>query len=122
MYGILFIGKEVIIMVTAKLKPTSRKLKKFKEIEAPRLKFKEKLSYGFGDLGNGMMFDMGQIYLLKFFTDILGISPFYGGLVFLVSKIFDAFVDTGVGTMVDNRRNFGKKVNSNHLFYMARYL
>lgn len=109
MYGILFIGKEVIIMVTAKLKPTSRKLKKFKEIEAPRLKFKEKLSYGFGDLGNGMMFDMGQIYLLKFFTDILGISPFYGGLVFLVSKIFDAFVDTGVGTMVDNRRNFGKK-------------
>ncbi|MEJ7326625.1 MFS transporter, partial [Staphylococcus epidermidis] len=40
---------------------------------------------------------------------ILGISPFYGGLVFLVSKIFDAFVDTGVGTMVDNRRNFGKK-------------
>ncbi|MGO3048703.1 MFS transporter [Staphylococcus casei] len=96
-------------MVTAKLKPANKKLMKFKEIQEPKLKFKEKLAYGFGDLGNGMMFDMGQIYLLKFFTDILGISPFYGGLVFLVSKIFDAFVDTGVGTMVDNRRNFGKK-------------
>ena len=65
-------------MVTAKLKPTSRKLKKFKEIEAPRLKFKEKLSYGFGDLGNGMMFDMGQIYLLKFLQIFL---------VFLLSMV-----------------------------------
>ena len=33
-----------------------------------------------------MMFDMGQIYLMMFFTDILGISAFYGGLVFLVAK------------------------------------
>ncbi|RIN29651.1 MFS transporter, partial [Staphylococcus succinus] len=59
-------------MVTAKLKPANKKLMKFKEIQEPKLKFKEKLAYGFGDLGNGMMFDMGQIYLLKFFTDILG--------------------------------------------------
>ena len=58
-----------------------------------RLSLKEKLAYGAGDLGNGFMFDLGQIYLLKFYTDVLGISAYYGGLVFLVSKLFDAFVD-----------------------------
>ncbi|WP_257474831.1 MFS transporter, partial [Staphylococcus xylosus] len=93
--------------MSAKKKQT--KQEKFDDISTPKLKFKEKLSYGLGDLGNGMMFDMGQIYLLKFFTDILGISAFYGGLVFLVSKIFDAFVDTGVGTYVDSRTNIGKR-------------
>lgn len=96
-------------MVTAKLKPANSKLKRFKEIQNPRLKFKEKLSYGFGDLGNGMMFDMGQIYLLLFYTDILGIPSWVGGLVFLVSKFFDAFVDTAVGTIVDNQTNFAKR-------------
>ncbi|PHK49631.1 MFS transporter [Staphylococcus edaphicus] len=96
-------------MVTAKLKPSHSKLKRFKEIQEPRLKFKEKLSYGFGDLGNGLMFDMGQIYLLMFYTDILGIASWIGGLVFLVSKFFDAFVDTGVGTLVDNQKNFAKR-------------
>ncbi len=31
------------------------------------------------------------------------------GLVFLVSKFFDAFVDTAVGTIVDNQTNFAKR-------------
>lgn len=96
-------------MVTAKLKPANSKLKSFKEIQSPRLNFKEKLSYGFGDLGNGLMFDMGQIYLLLFYTDILGIPSAIGGAVFLVAKFFDAFVDAGVGTIVDNQRNFAKR-------------
>ncbi len=74
-----------------------------------RLSLKEKLAYGAGDLGNGFMFDLGQIYLLKFYTDVLGISAVYAGLVFLVSKLFDAFVDAGVGTYVDSRTKIGKR-------------
>ena len=74
-----------------------------------RLSLKEKLAYGAGDLGNGFMFDLGQVYLLKFYTDVLGISAYYAGLVFLVSKLFDAFVDTGVGTFIDSRSKIGKR-------------
>ncbi|MDO5375059.1 MAG: MFS transporter [Staphylococcus rostri] len=96
-------------MTSEVAKVKTKKEQTFNDIEKPKLPFREKLAYGCGDLGNGLMFDMGQIYLLKFFTDILGISAFYGGLVFLVSKIFDAFVDTGVGTLVDSRRNIGPK-------------
>ncbi|MEH7415217.1 glycoside-pentoside-hexuronide (GPH):cation symporter [Neobacillus drentensis] len=69
-----------------------------------KLTLKEKISYGLGDVGNGFMFDMGQIYLLKFYTDVLGISAYWGGLVFLVSKIFDAFADSAVGAFVDKRK------------------
>src|SRR5699024_10320857 len=96
-------------MVTVRLQPANKKLKKFNEIESQKLKLKEKLAYGFGDLGNGLMFDMGQIYLLLFYTDILGIPSAVGGLVFLVAKFFDAFVDTGVGTLVDIQKNFSKR-------------
>lgn len=106
-------------MVVTKLKPANKKLKTFKAIQEPKLKMKEKISYGFGDLGNGMMFDMGQIYLLKFLTDVLGISSVYAGLVFLVSKIFDAFVDVGVGSYIDNQKIIVKRGNSDHLLYMA---
>lgn len=73
-----------------------------------KLPFIEKIGYGFGDLGNGFMFDMGQLFLLKFYTDVLGISPAFAGLVFLVSKISDAFVDSSVGAYLDGRSKFGK--------------
>ncbi|MDK7926157.1 MAG: glycoside-pentoside-hexuronide (GPH):cation symporter [Staphylococcus simulans] len=90
-------------------KRQEEKVETFKAIEKPKLPLKEKIAYGFGDLGNGMMFDLGQIYLLKFYTDVLGISATYAGLVFLISKIFDAFVDTGVGSYVDSRKNIGPR-------------
>lgn len=96
-------------METTVTKRERTKIETFKAIEKPKLSLKEKISYGFGDLGNGMMFDLGQIYLLKFYTDILGISATYAGLVFLISKIFDAFVDTGVGSYVDARKNIGPR-------------
>lgn len=68
-----------------------------------RLSFREKLSYGMGDLGNGFMFDMGQLYLLFFYTNYMKISPVIAGSVFLVAKIADAFIDTAVGAFVDTR-------------------
>ncbi|MFD6210051.1 glycoside-pentoside-hexuronide (GPH):cation symporter [Peribacillus sp. NPDC060253] len=84
-------------------------VKKTAVTASKKLTFKEKLSYGFGDIGNGLMFDMGQLYLLKFYTDVLGISAYWGGLVFLISKIFDAFADTSVGAFVDSRTNISKR-------------
>lgn len=40
------------------------------------------MSYGFGDFGNGFMFDLGQIYLLKYFTDVAGIPAAMAGGIF----------------------------------------
>jgi GPH family glycoside/pentoside/hexuronide:cation symporter len=75
----------------------------------PALSLREKLGYGAGDIGFNFLFDMGQLYLLKFFTDALGLSPTIAGTVFLVAKIWDAFADITVGTWVDNRTKIGKR-------------
>lgn len=69
-----------------------------------KLTLKEKIAYGIGDLGNGFTFDLGQAYLLKFYTDVCGIGAAAAGGVFLFSKIFDAFMDVLAGSFVDKRK------------------
>lgn len=73
-----------------------------------KLSWREKICYGFGDLGNGFMFDLGQAYLTKFYTDICLISPGVVSLIFAVTKIFDAFMDPIAGAFVDGRKKIGK--------------
>lgn len=72
------------------------------------LQLKEKIAYGLGDVGNNFLFDLGQIYLLKFYTDVLGLPAVWAGSIFLVTKIFDAFADITVGTYIDSRKDEGK--------------
>ena len=69
-----------------------------------RLPFKEKLAYGMGDLGSNILLDIGTLYLLKFYTDVLGLPGTYGGIIFLIAKFFTAFTDMGTGIMLDSRR------------------
>lgn len=74
-----------------------------------KLSLKEKISYGFGDFGNGFMFDLGQLYLLKFFTDVAGIHASAAGGIFLASKLFAAICDPLVGSSIDYRKNIGPR-------------
>lgn len=69
-----------------------------------KLTLKEKISYGLGDFGNGFMFDLGQAYLLQFYTDVVGIAASAAGGIFLFTKIFDAFMDPLAGTLIDSRK------------------
>ena len=74
-----------------------------------KIPLSEKISYGLGDFGNGLMFQFAQLFLLKFYTDVLQIPAYWGGLIFLIAKFFDAFVDTGVGTFVDTQKKISEK-------------
>lgn len=51
-----------------------------------RLSLKEKISYGLGDFGNGFMFDLGQAYLLKFYTDVAGLPGSVAAGVFVFTR------------------------------------
>ncbi|WP_411350358.1 MFS transporter [Paenibacillus sp. WLX2291] len=79
------------------------------EATTSKISLKEKISYGLGDFGNGFMFDLGQLYLLKFFTDVAGIPAYAAGGIFAVSKIFAAFCDPIVGSSIDYRKNIGPR-------------
>ncbi|WP_426445836.1 MFS transporter [Paenibacillus sp. S-38] len=79
------------------------------EGKSAKLSTKEKISYGLGDFGNGFMFDLGQLYLLKFFTDVAGIPAASAGGIFLASKLFAAVCDPVVGSAIDYRKNIGSR-------------
>lgn len=77
---------------------------------APRtVTLRNKIGYAMGDVGNNFLFDMGQLYLLNYFTDQVGLPSAAAGTVFLVAKIWDAFADMSVGTWIDNRTNISKR-------------
>ena len=40
-----------------------------------KLSWREKICYGFGDFGNGFMFDLGQAYLTKYWIDAAPFRP-----------------------------------------------
>ena len=75
---------------------------------ASKLTLKEKIAYGMGDMGNGFMFDLGQAYLLKFYTDVVGLPAYLAGGVFVFTKLFDAFMDPIAGAVIDGRTKVGR--------------
>ncbi|WML51362.1 glycoside-pentoside-hexuronide (GPH):cation symporter [Neobacillus sp. PS3-12] len=81
----------------------ARKLNTETNQEIKTIPTKEKALYGFGDFGNGFMFDLGQSYLMHFYTDVAGISAVAAAGVFSLTKIFDAFMDPLAGSLIDSR-------------------
>lgn len=65
---------------------------------------KDKLGYMFGDLGNDLFFLLVSSYLMKYYTDILGISPAAVGALLVVASIWYAFSDVIWGRVIDSRK------------------
>lgn len=74
-----------------------------------RIPTRQQIAYGFGDFGNGFMFDLGQSYLTKFWIDGVGIGSGVVAGIFAFTKIFDAFMDPIAGSIIDNRKKIGKQ-------------
>jgi GPH family glycoside/pentoside/hexuronide:cation symporter len=65
------------------------------------LSFREKLGYGLGDSASNFFFQVFNIFLLYYYTDIFGLSPAAVGTMFLVTKIVDAVSDPVMGLVAD---------------------
>jgi len=68
---------------------------------SPHLPVPRILGYACGDAGCNIAFQMTGLFLLVFYTDVVGISPAHAGSIFLFVKIWDAFADLFAGRMVD---------------------
>ncbi len=62
---------------------------------------RDKLGYLCGDLANDFTFIFASGFLMKFYTDVLGVDAYWGGILFLVARCVDAFTDVGMGRIVD---------------------
>lgn len=62
---------------------------------------KDKLGYLFGDFGNDFTFLLSSSFLLKFYTDVMGVAPWVVGLVMTIARFVDAFTDVTMGRICD---------------------
>lgn len=62
---------------------------------------RDKFGYMFGEFGNDFSFIFASIFLMIFYTKILGISTSIVGVLFLVARCIDAFTDITMGRIVD---------------------
>jgi glucuronide carrier protein len=59
------------------------------------------LGYAAGDAGNNLAFAMTSMFLLLYYTDVVGISAAAAGTLFLVVRIWGGFTDLFAGRRVD---------------------
>lgn len=65
---------------------------------------RDKLGYLFGDFGNDFTFILSSTFLLKFYTDVMGVEAAVVGLVMMVARFVDAFTDVAMGRICDKGR------------------
>lgn len=65
---------------------------------------RDKMGYLFGDFGNDFTFIFSTMMLMKFYTDVMGVSAGVVGLVMTIARVVDAFTDIAMGRICDRAR------------------
>jgi Na+/melibiose symporter-like transporter len=71
------------------------------QAESQKLSVVEKVGYSFGDCAANFIFQTVMMFLMFFYTDVMGISPWIAGIIFLITRIFDAVNDPMMGAISD---------------------
>ena len=66
-----------------------------------KLTISEKLGYGLGDAASNFYFQVFNLFLLYYYTDVFGLAPAAVGTMFLVTKLVDAVSDPAMGVIAD---------------------
>jgi len=73
-------------------------------IKARPFGWRDKLGYLLGNVGNDFTFAFAGVFLLVFYTKVLGIPSELVGTMFLIARFLDAFTDITMGRIVDISR------------------
>lgn len=68
----------------------------------------DKVGYMFGDFGNDFTFILSSTFLMKFYTDVMGVSPVIVGMMMMFARFVDAFTDVTMGQIADRSRPTAK--------------
>ena len=66
---------------------------------------KDKLGYMFGDFGNDFTFILSSMMLMKFYSDVMGVSVGLVGVMMTVARFVDAITDVTMGQIVDRSKS-----------------
>lgn len=73
--------------------------------EVRKLSFVERVSYGGGDFGYALAYNMASAFLLYYYTNVVGLPAAAVGTIFLAARLLDAVIDILVGIGVDKTRS-----------------
>ena len=62
---------------------------------------RDKVGYMFGDFANDFTFILSSSFLMKFYTDVMGVSAGVVGMIMMIARFVDAFTDVTMGQIVD---------------------
>jgi len=65
---------------------------------------RDKLGYLLGDFGNDFTFILSSSFLLKFYTDVMGMDAAVVGVIMMIARFVDAFTDVTMGRICDRSR------------------
>lgn len=65
---------------------------------------RDKIGYMFGDFGNDFTFVLSSSFLMKFYTDVMGVDGLVVGFVMMAARFVDAFTDVAMGRICDKSR------------------
>ena len=65
---------------------------------------RDKLGYLFGDFGNDFTFILSSSFLLKFYTDVMGVPAAIVGVIMMIARFVDSFTDVTMGRICDRSR------------------
>ena len=85
------------------------------------LTLREKLSYGFGDLGFSLPYNMASGFLLYYYINVVGLPAAAVGTIFLVARLLDAVIDLLVGIAIDRTRSRWGRTRPYFLFTALPY-
>lgn len=86
-----------------------------------RLSLKEKLSYGMGDMGFSLPYNMASGFLLIYYINVVRLPAAAVGTIFLVARLMDAVIDLAVGVAVDRTRTRWGRTRPYFLFTAVPY-
>ena len=69
-----------------------------------KLNLKTRLGYGVGDIAICLYWSGVGLYLLYFYTDVVGISPALAGLIYGIGMFWDAITDPFMGYVAERTR------------------
>lgn len=65
---------------------------------------RDKVGYLFGDFGNDFTFILSSSFLMKFYTDVMGVDGVVVGIIMMIARFVDAFTDVTMGRICDRSK------------------
>lgn len=65
---------------------------------------RDKVGYLFGDFGNDFTFVLSSMFLMKFYSDVMGVDMGLIGTMMMAARVVDAFTDVAMGQIIDRSK------------------